>query len=166
MRKNTIILTTLLVLSIINITSAQVILNPRSVGMAGTFATQARGDEVIGWNPANLAYDDNPNFGLSFGILPLVPFPNLQVNNDLLTLVSTTNTPDRPVPAGWFIVALGSISQKQVKSKESCSAQAVGQAGHIAYCATTKAMACSRVWERLTAHSVRPSCPARLAARP
>ena len=86
MRKNTIILTTLLVLSIINITSAQVILNPRSVGMAGTFATQARGDEVIGWNPANLAYDDNPNFGLSFGILPLVPFPNLQVNNDLLTV--------------------------------------------------------------------------------
>ncbi len=84
MRRFTLITT----LSIIFISSAfsQVNVNPRSVATAGSFATQARGDEVFGWNPANLGLEDNPGFGMSFGLLPFIPYPTLQMNNDLVTV--------------------------------------------------------------------------------
>jgi hypothetical protein len=64
---------------------AQLTLDPVSISTAGTFATQSRGDDVIGLNPANLGYDDNPRFQLSFGLLPLVPFPAVLITNNALT---------------------------------------------------------------------------------
>ncbi|MFH1851290.1 MAG: DUF5723 family protein, partial [Candidatus Neomarinimicrobiota bacterium] len=70
----------------LNLGTAQVAIGPRSVGTAGTFATQSRGDNAIGWNPANLGLADNPRFGLRFGVLPLVPYPSVQLNNDVVTM--------------------------------------------------------------------------------
>ncbi len=64
---------------------AQTTLDPVSVSTAGTFATQSRGDDVIGLNPANLGYEDNPRFQLSFGLLPLIPFPAFQLSNDAIS---------------------------------------------------------------------------------
>ncbi len=81
------IITITTTLLMINLISAQVAIGPRSIATAGTFATQARGDEVIGWNPANLGFPDNPHFGLRFGILPvLAPFPSVQVNTDAISV--------------------------------------------------------------------------------
>ncbi|MFC1550348.1 DUF5723 family protein [Candidatus Neomarinimicrobiota bacterium] len=64
----------------------QVNLGPRSIGTAGTFATQSRGDDVIGWNPANLGLTDNPEFSMSFGVIPLVPFPGINITNSSLSI--------------------------------------------------------------------------------
>jgi len=64
---------------------AQTTLDPVSVATAGTFATQSRGDDVIGLNPANLGYEDNPRFQLSYGLLPLIPFPAFQLSNDAIS---------------------------------------------------------------------------------
>ena len=33
---------------------SQLYMNPRSISFADAYATQARGGDVIGWNPANL----------------------------------------------------------------------------------------------------------------
>ena len=83
------ITTTLILITalFLNILTAQVAIGPRSIATAGTFATQSRGDEAIGWNPANLGLPDNPRFGLRFGILPVIgPFPTVQLNNDLVSV--------------------------------------------------------------------------------
>ncbi len=85
MRKTTLTLIAIVGL-VFSTASAQVALSPVSVSTAGTFATQSRGDEAIGWNPANLGINDNPGFGMSFGFLPFVPYPSLQLNNDLVSV--------------------------------------------------------------------------------
>ncbi|MBC8400081.1 MAG: hypothetical protein H8E14_01185, partial [Candidatus Marinimicrobia bacterium] len=48
------ITTTLILITalFLNILTAQVAIGPRSIATAGTFATQSRGDDAIGWNPA------------------------------------------------------------------------------------------------------------------
>ncbi len=60
---------------------SQTYLSPRSIAYSQTYATQSRGADAIGWNPANLGYDDNPGFSLSFGVLPFVPFPSVYLGN-------------------------------------------------------------------------------------
>ena len=64
---------------------SQPYISPRSMAFSGAYATQARGVEVLGWNPANLGYADNPGFMLSFGVLPLVPFPSISLANNTIT---------------------------------------------------------------------------------
>jgi len=64
---------------------AQLYMNPRSIGFADAYATQARGADVIGWNPANLGLDDNPKMHLNFGLFPLLPFPALQISNNAIS---------------------------------------------------------------------------------
>lgn len=68
-----------------NALNAQSFPGPKSIGYANAFVTQSRGTEAIGWNPANLGYSDNPNYSLSFGLTPLIPFPNTQINNNALS---------------------------------------------------------------------------------
>ena len=65
---------------------AQNIMNPYTMGTAGTLATQARGDDVIGWNPANLGFSDNPNFSMSFGLIPIVPIPAFRFVNSAVSI--------------------------------------------------------------------------------
>ena len=65
---------------------AQIIMIPSSMGTAGTIATQARGDDVIGWNPANLGFEDNPDFSMSFGIIPIVPIPAINLVNSAVSI--------------------------------------------------------------------------------
>jgi hypothetical protein len=76
-----------LILSLVIFTQsyAQLYMNPRSISLAGAYATQARGGDVIGWNPANLGFSNNPKLNLNFGVFPLVPFPALQVSNDAIS---------------------------------------------------------------------------------
>jgi len=69
--------------------TAQTLIGPQSVGLAQTYTTQSRGVNAMGWNPANLGYSDNPRFSFRFGILPLVPFPSVQMVNSSVSL-------------GWF----------------------------------------------------------------
>ena len=76
----------LILLSLISFISAQVNLIPISVGTAGTAFTQTRGDDVIGWNPANLGYPDNPEFSMGFGIAPIVPFPAVDISNTSVSM--------------------------------------------------------------------------------
>ncbi|MCF7828013.1 MAG: DUF5723 family protein [Candidatus Marinimicrobia bacterium] len=64
---------------------AQSYVSPRSVSFSNSFATQSRGSDVIGWNPANLGYADNPRFSMSFGLFPLVPVPALQLRNNAIS---------------------------------------------------------------------------------
>ncbi len=64
----------------------QIIMIPSSMGTAGTIATQARGDDIIGWNPANLGFEDNPDFSMSFGVIPIVPIPAINVTNSVVSL--------------------------------------------------------------------------------
>jgi hypothetical protein len=71
---------------ILSIAWGQVNLGPRVIGTAGTFLTQSRGDDVIGWNPANLGYPDNPEFTMSFGVIPLIPFPSFDFSNSALSV--------------------------------------------------------------------------------
>jgi hypothetical protein len=56
------------------------------MGTAGTIATQSRGDDVIGWNPANLGFEDNPDFSMSFGIIPIVPIPAVRLENSAVSI--------------------------------------------------------------------------------
>lgn len=64
----------------------QIIMTPSSMGTAGTIATQARGDDVIGWNPANLGFEDNPEFSMSFGVIPIVPIPAINMVNSVVSM--------------------------------------------------------------------------------
>ncbi len=61
-------------------------MNPIAVSTAGTFAELAKGSDALGWNPARLGRSDNPNFGLSFGLLPLVPLPRFTVHNSTINV--------------------------------------------------------------------------------
>lgn len=77
-----------IVLGVLMITAsldAQVYLGPKSIGYANAFVTQSRGAEVIGWNPANLGYNDNPTYSLKFGVIPFIPFPNTQLTNSAIS---------------------------------------------------------------------------------
>lgn len=65
---------------------SQTIMIPSTVSTAGTIATFARGDEVIGYNPANLGFEDNPEFSMSFGIIPIVPIPSVRVINNAVSM--------------------------------------------------------------------------------
>ncbi|MFC1565679.1 DUF5723 family protein [Candidatus Neomarinimicrobiota bacterium] len=65
---------------------SQNVMIPSSMGTAGTIATQSRGDEVIGWNPANLGFEDNPDFSMSFGIIPIVPIPAVRLVNSAVSV--------------------------------------------------------------------------------
>ncbi|MFH1214727.1 MAG: DUF5723 family protein [Candidatus Neomarinimicrobiota bacterium] len=78
-------LTLLIVLATVSQGYAQLYMNPRSISLAGAYATLARGGDVIGWNPANLGLYDNPKLNLNFGVIPLLPFPALQVSNDAIS---------------------------------------------------------------------------------
>jgi len=71
----------ILVLFIFCYTFTQNVMTPTSIGTAGTIATQARGDDVIGWNPANLGFRDNPEFSISFGVIPIIPIPAIRLEN-------------------------------------------------------------------------------------
>ncbi len=75
----------LLSLVITGTVRSQTYISPRSLAFSGAYATQARGVEALGWNPANLGYTDNPGFMLSFGVLPLVPFPSMSLANNAIT---------------------------------------------------------------------------------
>ena len=76
----------LILLVLLNCAFAQNVMTPLSIGTAGTFATQARGDDVIGWNPANLGLRDNPEFSISFGIIPIVPIPAIRLENNAVSI--------------------------------------------------------------------------------
>ncbi len=65
---------------------AQNVIIPSSMGTAGTIATQSRGDDVIGWNPANLGFEDNPEFSMSFGVFPIVPIPAIRLENSAVSV--------------------------------------------------------------------------------
>ncbi|MBL7136863.1 MAG: hypothetical protein ISS81_09810 [Candidatus Marinimicrobia bacterium] len=64
---------------------AQLYMNPHSVAFANAYSTQARGANVIGWNPANLGLSGNPKFSMNFGFLPFLPFPSVQINNNAIS---------------------------------------------------------------------------------
>ena len=77
----------LLILFVIyNCVFAQNVMTPLSIGTAGTITTQARGDDVIGWNPANLGFRDNPEFSISFGVIPVVPIPAVRLENNAVSI--------------------------------------------------------------------------------
>jgi len=70
----------------LNVSSfAQLYMNPHSVAFSNAYSTQARGANVIGWNPANLGLSGNPKFSMNFGILPLLPFPSMQISNNAIS---------------------------------------------------------------------------------
>jgi len=75
----------LIILLMVSMGWSQLTMSPRSTAFAGAYATQARGPEVIGWNPANLGLSDNPRFALQFGMLPLLPFPSIQLGNNSIS---------------------------------------------------------------------------------
>jgi hypothetical protein len=54
---------------------SQLYMYPRSTAFANSYLTQSRGADVIGWNPANLGFSDNPSFSMDFGLVPIVPIP-------------------------------------------------------------------------------------------
>lgn len=64
---------------------AQISHGPQEISTASTFATQSRGDDVLGWNPANLGLEDNPRWSLGFGLLPMVPIPSFELNNSSIS---------------------------------------------------------------------------------
>jgi hypothetical protein len=76
----------LLVVVFICYAFSQNVMIPSSMGTAGTIATQSRGDDVIGWNPANLGFEDNPDFSMSFGIIPIVPIPAVRLENSAVSI--------------------------------------------------------------------------------
>ena len=76
----------LLLLVFICYAFSQNVMIPSSMGTAGTIATQSRGDDVIGWNPANLGFEDNPDFSMSFGIIPIVPIPAVRLENSAVSV--------------------------------------------------------------------------------
>jgi hypothetical protein len=88
MKKFTLIITLFLLLATTEGFS-QVFMSPRGLSFANTYATQSRGSDAIGWNPANLGFDDNGKFSMTFGVFPLVPLPSLQLSNNA-------------VSAGWY----------------------------------------------------------------
>jgi len=65
---------------------AQTYLSPQSISLAQTSATQSRGANVIGWNPANLGYPDQPGFSIEYGLIPLVPLPTVGVTNSTISV--------------------------------------------------------------------------------
>jgi len=81
----------LIILVLSGFVHTQNIMIPTSVGTAGTIATQSRGDEVIGWNPANLGFEDNPDFSMSFGVIPIVPLPAINVVNSAVSVTWLTD---------------------------------------------------------------------------
>ncbi|MCK9484173.1 MAG: DUF5723 family protein [Candidatus Marinimicrobia bacterium] len=83
--KKIIYFVSIIILVTVSQSSAQLYMNPRSISFADAYATQARGADVIGWNPANLGLTDNPKFQFNFGIIPMVPFPALQVSNNAIS---------------------------------------------------------------------------------
>ncbi len=106
--------------------SAQINIGPRSVAVA--YATQARGADVIGWNPANLGLADNPRFGMSFGLLPIVPMPALQLNNDLFTVnwFNQWFTKGEYLDAGDKADLLGTFPVEGVKFNPLVGAKLIG----------------------------------------
>lgn len=76
----------IIVLAVISIAFSQTIMLPSTVGTAGTISTIARGDEVIGFNPANLGFEDNPEFSMSFGVIPIVPIPSIRLVNNAVSV--------------------------------------------------------------------------------
>ena len=76
----------LILLVISSCVFTQIIMIPSSIGTAGTIATQARGDDVIGWNPANLGFNGNPEFSMSFGVIPIIPIPAINMVNSAVSL--------------------------------------------------------------------------------
>ena len=76
----------LLLLVFICYAFSQNVMIPSSLGTAGTIATQSRGDDVIGRNPANLGFVDNPDFSMSFGIIPIVPIPAVRIENSAVSV--------------------------------------------------------------------------------
>ncbi len=76
----------LILLILCSFVFAQNIMIPSSMGTAGTIATQSRGDDVIGWNPANLGFEDNPDFSMSFGVIPIVPIPAINMVNSAVSM--------------------------------------------------------------------------------
>lgn len=64
----------------------QTFVSPRSLAFAQTYATQSRGSDALGWNPANLGYSDNPGFSMSYGLFPLVPLPTIHLGNSSVSI--------------------------------------------------------------------------------
>ncbi|MCK4715972.1 MAG: hypothetical protein KAT54_04135 [Candidatus Marinimicrobia bacterium] len=86
MNKIKIICTVFLIVIVVTINGfAQLYINPSSTALAGAYSTKARGAYVIGWNPANLGLAGNPGFSLNFGVIPLVPFPSIQISNSSIS---------------------------------------------------------------------------------
>jgi len=60
---------------------AQVDRDPRAVGLAGAYSTVSRGFQCVGWNPANLAFQDSvKNTRISLGYM------NFRIQNTILSL--------------------------------------------------------------------------------
>lgn len=64
---------------------AQSNMSARSIALSGAFSTSSRGANTIGWNPANLGYNDNPNFSWKFLIFPFVPTANIEISNNSIS---------------------------------------------------------------------------------
>lgn len=64
----------------------QTYVSPRSIAFAQTYATQSRGSDALGWNPANLGFSDNPGFSLSYGLFPLAPIPAIHLGNSSVSI--------------------------------------------------------------------------------
>lgn len=64
----------------------QTFVSPRSIAFAQTYATQSRGADALGWNPANLGFSDNPGFSMNYGLFPLVPFPSIHLGNSSVSI--------------------------------------------------------------------------------
>lgn len=64
-----------IMLGFVSTSYSQLYMYPRSIALANSYLTQSRGADVIGWNPANLGFSDNPSFSMDFGLIPIVPVP-------------------------------------------------------------------------------------------
>jgi len=84
---------------------AQSYFTPRGLSYANTYATQSRGSDVIGWNPANLGYADNPGFSMNFGVIPFVPVPGMQFRNNSVTASWLNN----------YMLSGGTLSDSDIK---------------------------------------------------
>lgn len=84
---------------------AQSYFSPRGLSFANTYATQSRGSDVIGWNPANLGYANNPGFSMNFGIIPLIPLPGVQLRNNAISASWLNN----------YMLSGGTLSNSDIK---------------------------------------------------
>lgn len=75
----------ILILALTTVGMAQSYMSARSISMSGAYSTNSRGVNTIGWNPANLGYNDNPNFAWKFFMLPFIPATSFELKNNSIS---------------------------------------------------------------------------------